>query len=47
MEQKMKWQSGMSITNSAGTINPTSLGYRYTIQTTTVILPEKVIGQTF
>src|ERR1035437_2973533 len=47
MEPKMKWTSGMSITNSAGTINPTSLGYRYTIQTTTVILPEKVIGQTF
>lgn len=41
------WRPGMSIVNSAGSVNPTSLGYQYTIQTTTQILPEKVIGQTF
>jgi hypothetical protein len=43
----LKWQPGMRIENSAGTINPNTLGYQYTIQTTTQILPEKVIGQTF
>lgn len=41
------WKPGMTITNSSGTVTPTSLGYQYTIQTTTQILPEKVIGQTF
>jgi len=43
----LRWQAGMRIDNAAGTVNPTSLGYQYTIQTTTQILPEKVIGQTF
>lgn len=42
----LKWRPGMRVDN-AGTVNPTSLGYQYTIQTTTQILPEKVIGQTF
>ena len=43
----LKWQPGMRIDNASGTVNPTSLGYQYTIQTTTQILPERVIGQTF
>ena len=43
----MPWRPGMQITNSAGTVNPTSIGYQYTVQTTTQILPEKIIGQTF
>lgn len=41
------WKPGMTITNSSGTVNPTSLGYQYATYTTTVVLPEKVIGQTF
>lgn len=43
----LKWRPGMRVENAAGTINPNTLGYQYTIQTTTLILPEKVIGQTF
>lgn len=45
--KKLLWKPGMRIDNASGTINPTTLGYQYTIQTTTQILPEKVIGQTF
>ena len=44
---QLKWRPGMRIENAAGTVSPTSLGYQYTIQTTTQILPEKVIGQMF
>jgi hypothetical protein len=40
------WKPGLRIDNSAGTINPTSLGYQYTIQTTTQIAA-KVVEQIF
>jgi hypothetical protein len=40
------WKPGMHVDNSAGTINPTSLGYQYTIQTTTQIAA-KVVEQIF
>jgi hypothetical protein len=42
----VKWQPGMSIKNSNGDIAPSTLGYQYTIQTTTLIRA-KVIEQKF
>lgn len=35
----IKWQPGMSLFNANGSIDSSSLGYRYTIQTTTLIQP--------
>lgn len=35
----LKWQPGMSLFNSNGGIDSSSLGYRYTMQTTTLIQP--------
>lgn len=35
----LKWQPGMSLFNSNGGIDSSTLGYRYTIQTTTLIQP--------
>lgn len=41
------WRPGMSVTNASGTVTATSLGYQYATFTTTQILPEKAIAQTF
>lgn len=35
----LKWKPGMSLFNANGSIDSSSLGYRYTIQTTTLIQP--------
>lgn len=42
----ISWRPGLRIDNAAGTVNPTSLGYQYTIQTTTQIAA-KVVEQIF
>jgi hypothetical protein len=45
MEPKL-WQPGMSLLNANGDINPSALGYEYTIQTTTQIRAQ-VVKQKF
>jgi hypothetical protein len=44
--QKSTWAPGMSVLNSNGDLDPSALGYQYTIQTTTQIRA-KVIQQKF